>query len=342
MRENYLSVFATVLALLTLMVIRAHAQACGQLTLNAPGSLSGDTGNQTSHCALSPSPDACITVHIPSAGRWTFSTCDNGGDTYNTHMYIGFSACTSDICDNAAGSSQSCGGTEAECHCLDLQAGTYYVTIEGDFSNSGTFFFAVSQCSGNCYDNTLIAPGIANGNTCNQGNDCPLGTGEDVIYRVTIPTTGDWTFSTCNSGGAHGNYMPWLFIGTSCCTADICQSQTSNYCDNASHQWAACPSVHLNAGTYYVTLDQAVGLCSEYELSVQQESPFIEPTLVVQPWGVGIRMSWHPVPTATSYNVYSAPAVGGPFTLLQAVTDTTLSLNLGPDYEVIYRVTAVR
>jgi hypothetical protein len=222
-----------------------------------------------------PSNDACIRVTIPQAGRWTFTTCDNGGDGFNTHMFIGTTACSADICESEAGSSDACGGTQAECRCVILQAGQYFVTIEGDFSNNGQFFFQVSQCSGNCYDFAVTAPFTTSGNTCNMGNDCPLASGEDVIYRVTIPTSGYWNFSTCGSGGAHDSFRPFLYIGHDCCTADVCQSQSSDFCGNPSNPWAACPCVELTAGVYYVTLDQAAGFCSEYQLSVQPGNPSI-------------------------------------------------------------------
>jgi len=53
--------------------------------------------------------------------------------------------------------------------------------------------------------------------TCGAVNNCGLGSSEDHTYRVTLPTSGSWTFSLCSAA----TYDTYLYVGTTLCNSDI-------------------------------------------------------------------------------------------------------------------------
>jgi hypothetical protein len=99
-------------------------------------------------------------------------------------------------------------------------------------------------------------PYTTTGSTCGAGNDCDLRPSEDVIYEVTLPESGLWTFSLCGS-----SYDTYLFIGSQCCLDDI--ASNDDYCDLQSQ----ITINHLPAGTYWVTIE-GYSDCGDYRLLI--------------------------------------------------------------------------
>jgi hypothetical protein len=127
----------------------------------------------------------------------------------------------------------------------------------GDYQGDDT------ACSPNpCVGPTCQADYVVNApytspqrSTCGAGNSCGLRHTEEHIYQITIPSSGEWTFSLCGSA-----YDTYLFVGTTCCGDEIDSNDDS--CGLGSEITA-----NLTAGTYYVTVE-GFGGCGAYELNV--------------------------------------------------------------------------
>ena len=86
------------------------------------------------------------------------------------------------------------------------------------------------------------------GNSCGAGNDCDLRDTEEVIYSVTLPNAGTWTFSTCGS-----TYDTYLYIGDCC---DGSMGENDDFCGLQSEI-----TLDLPAGEVWVTLE---AFCCEF------------------------------------------------------------------------------
>ncbi len=110
-------------------------------------------------------------------------------------------------------------------------------------------------------DYTVTAPYTSvQRSTCFTVDDCDLSPSEDRIYEVTIPSSGDWTFSLCASF-----FDTVLYLGTTCCGNEMGS-------DDDGCGVTAGPSVlnaTLAAGTYWVTIEgYAAGDCGDYILEI--------------------------------------------------------------------------
>jgi len=100
---------------------------CADFIVTAPGSFSGDTCGAGYDCPLRPdTPEHIYQVTIPEDGTWVFSLCD-GTTTWDTYMFLGTTCC--DPGDEIASNDDFC-GLQSQIT-WDLEAGTYYCTIEG-------------------------------------------------------------------------------------------------------------------------------------------------------------------------------------------------------------------
>ena len=110
-------------------------------------------------------------------------------------------------------------------------------------------------------DYSVTAPGSWSGSTCGADNDCALASSEEHMYEVTIPTTGMWVFSLCDS-----TYDTKLYVGSLCCTQDVGYND-----DNANCGVGALQSelqALVTAGTYYVDIEGYGSDCGNYTLDV--------------------------------------------------------------------------
>jgi len=97
--------------------------------LGVPFQYSGNTCEESDSCDLRPSPDAQFEVILPYAAEWTFSVCQAQWDTY---VYLSTTCCPeSGSPDILAEVDDSPGCGAASEVIIELEAGTYYFTIEG-------------------------------------------------------------------------------------------------------------------------------------------------------------------------------------------------------------------
>jgi hypothetical protein len=146
---------------------------------SAPISFSSGTcyGNDNS---LRPSQEVTYCVVIPHASDWTFSLCSSS-PSWDSYMYL-TRACNGQI---VAQDDNGCGDGLSKIECLPLQAGNYYLTIEGkNPGDCGQFYLDVSECVGSCcygdYWNPSCSYGArsqcdALGGTFTQGQSCVPG-----------------------------------------------------------------------------------------------------------------------------------------------------------------------
>ncbi len=105
----------------------------------APGEVSGTTCGQCNWCGLRPSEDALARVEIPYSGNWVFSLCSSSFDTY---LYLGTEPCSNNIYQR----DDTC-GLRSTTPCLNLAAGTYFLTIEAWSSLlCGDYVLRVNPC----------------------------------------------------------------------------------------------------------------------------------------------------------------------------------------------------
>jgi hypothetical protein len=165
---------------------------------------------------------------------------------------------TNECCDAGTIIAQTSTGCPTNSHApqmadLQLNAGTYYVTIEGvDMDEHGTYVLGVTGCR---VDGALTAPGTTSGNTCGAGNDCDLmyfDSAEDQIFAVTIPDEDEWSFVA--EGGFH-----FVELTSGCCTGLIDLLMPAVYCHR------------LTPGLYYVRIEgHDSTYCGPYTLTVER------------------------------------------------------------------------
>jgi hypothetical protein len=113
--------------------------------------------------------------------------------------------------------------------------------------------------------------------TCGKGNDivgtqCGLGAnyggGEDFVYQLNIPSTGDYQINLQLSGGA--SFAGWFLKSSSNCTnASACVANGITTAVNG----LATGIVNLTAGTYYLIIDsRPLPNCVAYTLNI---APFV-------------------------------------------------------------------
>lgn len=131
--------------------VRVEPQPCSGCRIDAfiqaPGTGAWHTCGAGNNNSLRPSTDYTFAVNIPHAGDWTFSTC-NDDSIWDSYIYL-TNACNGGI---IAQNDDGCGGVGLSViTCASLNAGTYYLTVEG-FSSThcGPFVLNVSECVGSC------------------------------------------------------------------------------------------------------------------------------------------------------------------------------------------------
>ena len=131
-------------------------------------------------------------------------------------------------------------------------------------------FITCENIPGPCFPNYFIeAPGGANGNVENAGENCSWIDGEDEIIEITIPCQGEYTFNLSQNfnGNFWGNTI-WATLGESCCDDQI--NQITAWEESTS--WTQS----LDAGVYYLVIDMFIdtwsGLSGEWSLNITADS----------------------------------------------------------------------
>ena len=209
-------------------------------------------------------PDVTYRWTAPRTSTYTFSLCGSGYDTeLSLWQYTCPPTFPSDyICGNDD-ASPSCaeGSLFSRVNCVPLTEGQEILIVVDGFNNhAGPYNLSIFDCDPNCAEATLTAPGILEGTTCDQGNDCNQFVSPDVVVAVTIPYDGFWLFSYET---LDFQFDPYLLIGTECCLSDICEND-----DGGNALNSLCDCVYLTQGTVYVTLESLGNACGEYRLFV--------------------------------------------------------------------------
>ena len=138
-------------------------------------------------------------------------------------------------------------------------------------------FITCENIPGPCYPNYFIeAPGNANGNVENAGENCGWIEYEDEIVEITIPCQGDYTFTISQDFSDEfffGNTI-YATLGSDCCDQQI--NQIIAWEESTS--WTET----LNAGTYYLVIDMWIdswiGLSGEWDLDITASNNVSEST----------------------------------------------------------------
>ena len=166
--------------------------------------------------------------------------------------------------------------------CMDLQ-----ITVDGDpegeticslginenclgFTQQNEFI-TCENIPGPCYPNYFIeAPGSANGNVENAGENCGWIEYEDEIVEITIPCQGDYTFTITQDFDDEfffGNTI-YATLGADCCDEQI--NQIIAWEESTS--WVQT----LDAGTYYLVIDMWIdswlGLSGAWDLDISADN----------------------------------------------------------------------
>ena len=136
--------------------INVHCEApppCNDFVLFAPGGMSGSTTGAGDNCTLNPGPEQIVEVHIPYTGMWTFSLC-HPGTMYDTWLDLYSGCCGGEL---IAWNDDYCGLVSELPH-VPLDAGTYYLAIEGYSTNAGPWELTVTACRQRVDFDPLIIP----------------------------------------------------------------------------------------------------------------------------------------------------------------------------------------
>ena len=139
-------------------------------------------------------------------------------------------------------------------------------------------FITCENIPGPCYPNYFLeAPGNANGNVENAGENCGWIEYEDEIVEITIPCQGDYTFTITQDFSDEfffGNTI-YATLGESCCDQQI--NQVVAWEESTS--WTQ----NLNAGVYYLVIDMYIdswiGLSGEWDLDITASSNVSESSI---------------------------------------------------------------
>lgn len=128
-------------------------------SLTAPGQVNGLPCFDSTYCNRTGNPSDVVAVVIPHRGSWKFSLCGDSGP-WDSYLVLSDWCCGGGIAfgDDVCGSE----GVTAEISCVNLDAGTYFLTVTG-FAPFGCGYYelTVSECSGSCCYGDFSAPTCA-------------------------------------------------------------------------------------------------------------------------------------------------------------------------------------
>jgi hypothetical protein len=147
----------------------------------APFTWNDNTCGAGNECSLRNSQEKILCVTIPYASDWTFSMCSSD-PVWDSYIYLTNTCCGNIIAQDDDG----CGGVGvSRINCLPLNAGSYYLTVEGyNPTDCGAFALSITECIGSCCYGDPNNPSCANvsQSACNslsgnftQGQQCVPG-----------------------------------------------------------------------------------------------------------------------------------------------------------------------
>ncbi|MGB1206805.1 MAG: M6 family metalloprotease domain-containing protein [Chitinophagales bacterium] len=269
---------------------------CASTPISVPSITSGVTLGNGNSCDLRTSEDITYEFSVPTDGAWTISTCNTAD--YDTYLLVGTTCCSNDISENDDGT--NCANYSSFLAAELIGNSTYYLTVEGyDEVAAGTFDveIAAPACA---VDSVKTAPFSTTGSTIAAGNNCDpyldfveVGNANDIIYEITIPSSGNWVFSLGGSG-----YDTYLLLGSACCSANIAIN------DDANGVLTSEIIIDITAGTYYLTVDGYGTNAGDYVLNVYETSCLAPASFDAVSIDANTALySWESVANAASYEI---------------------------------------
>lgn len=119
----------------------------GIVVFTSPVGIQDSTCGAGNDCGLRPSADRTYCITIPQTSDYTFSLCGSS-PAWNSYMYLTSTCCGNIIAQNNDG----CEGSGlSSLECVSLQAGYYYLTIEGNAAGDcGSYTLLITNCRGSC------------------------------------------------------------------------------------------------------------------------------------------------------------------------------------------------
>lgn len=244
-----------------------------------PSALFGNTFPQldgfASSCGGSGSPDAGYTFTAPEAGTYTFDTQGSQLDTVLSLL------------------DAECGGNEIACNddgdgpqsalAVALEAAqTVTVVVDGNAANGLPFNLRVQQGSLVCPVGDLgdVVPTTMNGNTSvgfdGDGGSCGGGTGREIAYLFTAPTTATYTFDTFGAA-----FESRLYVRDGVCGGDELACGVEGLLVELAQGQQVTVVVDGNGvgGAFTLHVDTQGGACPDLDLGMMTPQSVVDTTI---------------------------------------------------------------
>ncbi len=237
--------------------------------VTAPGSWSGNTCGAGDDCALRPSEDQLWEVTIPYNATWTFSLC-NSSEMWDSYIYLDRNPCLGNLASN-----------DNACYSLSrftvpLNAGTYYLTIEGDDPTPcGAYTLDIFEyqappnddCANATNGGTLTpcSPIVFTGNNIGATAECPdILPLAEVWATFTLDISQDVTISYCGTNPKFPSFYNVLL--NSCPCGDLVWQQGWGY--DCADSNGVIYFDNLQPGQYWYPILSRFGVEGPYNITV--------------------------------------------------------------------------
>ncbi len=236
------------------------------LLAGVPLQFTGNNAGATSDCEMLGIPEAWHAITTNECLDITIDLCGTTPPFANSYLVMTEQCpCSNQIFALDFNNTDCVDGNVTQ-HYYHIPPGTYYIPVLSEIGSMGPYTLNVSGVV--CpppppADFSVTAPGSWTGNTCGAVNDCYLSPSEEHIYEVTIPNSGLWKFSLCNTPMWWNSY---LTLGTTSCSDDV--ATDDNSCWPLSEI-----NVQIPAGTYYLGIEGYGTSCGAYNLDISEIIP---------------------------------------------------------------------
>jgi len=221
-------------------------------SVSAPGTYLGNTCAAGNDCMIRASEDQIWEVTIPYRRIWTFSLCATS-PAWDTYINLGNSICSNDI----ASEDNNC-DDGLDRITINLDAGTYYLTVEGNWMACGAYQLDITEGgtpapNDNCQDVTPVELTLGDtltftGDNTSCTRDCQEMSRREVWEAITINEELDVIIDYCGTIG-YENY--YVVIAPDCPCSDRIWRVEDNY-DECEDGNITMYFYNLQPGTYYI------------------------------------------------------------------------------------------
>ncbi len=217
-------------------------------TVTAPGSWAdGNTCGAGDDNRLRAGEDQVWAITIPTDGRWIFSLC-GGSTVWDSYIYLGTQTYLGDLGAIDGG----CGGSMLSKLVVEVTAGTYYLDVEGWYTDDcGPYTLDVLPAPPPA-ENDECVNALAVGNitevpftTAYATHDGPgtYMTGPNIWYLYTAPASGDVEVSLC---GSSYDTKVAVYDGPTCDPLDPLLASDDDACDPGLQSFVTIPVIQGN------------------------------------------------------------------------------------------------